>query len=81
MELEVWTTILVAVAPAIAAVCTILGGLFGLAKSLKKNNAKQKEELNAALERLNKAYKDISTMKAQLTSINQYLIEQKEKLK
>ena len=81
MDLETWTTVLIAVAPALAAVCTLIGGFVGLFKTLKANNAKQKEELNAALERLNKAYKDIANMKAQLASINEYLIEQKEKRK
>ena len=81
MELEVWATILIACAPAIAAVCTIIGGLVGLVRTLKANNKKQKEELDGALSQLNKAYKDISNMKASLASINQFLLEQKEKRK
>lgn len=78
MDFNAWTTILIAVAPAIAAVCSIIGAFIGLFKVLKKEKAQQKAELDAALSKLNKTYKDIANMKAQLASINQYLIDQKE---
>ena len=78
MDLNTWTTILIAVAPAIAAVCTIIGSFVGLFRVLKKERSQQKAELDQALSKLNKAYKDIANMKTQLASINQYLIDQKE---
>lgn len=79
MELETWTTLLVAIAPAIAAVCTIIGGFMGFIRKLKQNNLKQEEKLEQALSKLNNAYKDIANMKAELASINQYLLEKKER--
>ena len=79
MELETWTTLLVAIAPAFAAICTIVGGFLGFVHKLKQNNLKQEEKLEQALSKLNNAYKDIATMKAQLSSINQFLLDKKER--
>ena len=78
MDFNAWTALLIAMAPSIAAICTIVVGVVSVFKAFKKEKAQQQEELNAALSKLNKAYKDIANMKAQLASINQYLIDQKE---
>lgn len=79
MELEIWTTILVACAPSISAICAIIVGLVNVVKATKKNNENTKQELAKATERLQKAYDDIAKMQTQIESISNYLIKQKEK--
>ncbi len=81
MNLEVWTTLLIALTPTLTNVITLITGIITFFKAIKANNKKLQEELNSTLSKLNRAYDDIAKMKVQLESINKYLIEQKEKKK
>lgn len=81
MNLEVWTTLLIALTPTLTNVITLITGIITFFKAIKANNKKLQEELSSTLSKLNRAYDDIAKMKVQLESINKYLIEQKEKKK
>lgn len=81
MELETWTTLLIAIAPAVSAVVAIISGCLAVIRKFKKVTDNANERAKEANEKLLKAYKDLATLKTKVESIEKYLVEQKEKKK
>lgn len=78
MDLNTTTTLLIALAPSISAILTILGGLFAMVKYFKGVISKKDNDIKTANEKLAKAYDDIATMKTKIVSIEKHL-SKKEK--
>lgn len=78
MDLNTTTTLLLALAPAISAILTILGGLFAIVKHFKKIISKKDKDLEISNNKLAKAYDDIAIMKTKIASIEKHL-SKKEK--
>lgn len=81
MELNTWTTVLIAIAPAISAIITILAGLLKISNIIKKLNRNHNEQEKKANAKLIKNCDDIAKINARLTSIEKYLLEEKENRK
>ena len=79
MSQEAWIELIKIIAPIIADIAIIVGGLFYILRVFKKNDQNREQEFNQTNEKMKKAYEDIAKMQAQLKSINEHLIKQKEK--
>ena len=79
MELTTLSTILVAVAPAISAVLTILVAALKVCSTIKKIKKESDNKLLESNARLEKAYDNIAIIQAKLTSIEKYLVQKEDK--
>ena len=79
MELTTLSTILVAVAPAISAVLTILVSALKVCSTIKKIKKESDNKLLESNARLEKAYDNIAIMQTKLASIEKYLVQKEDK--
>lgn len=79
MNLDTFTTILVAVAPAVSAMIVILTGMMKVTHLLKKIKNESNDEVAKANAKLLKAYTDMAVLRTKVASIEKLLLEQKEK--
>lgn len=79
MELTTLSTILVAVAPAISAVLTILVSALKVCSTIRKIKKESDNKLLESNARLEKAYDNIAIMQTKLASIEKYLVEKEDK--
>lgn len=79
MNLDTFTTILVAVAPAVSAMIVILTGMIKVTHLLKKLKNESNDEVAKANAKLLKAYTDMAVLRTKVASIEKLLLEQKEK--
>ena len=79
MELTTLSTILVAVAPAISAVLTILVSALKVCSTIKKIKKESDNKLLESNARLEKAYDNIAIIQTKLASIEKYLVEKEDK--
>ena len=79
MELTTLSTILVAVAPAISAVLTILVAALKVCPTIKKIKKESDNKLLESNARLEKAYDNIAIMQTKLASIEKYLVQKEDK--
>ena len=76
MDLDTVTTLLIAIAPAVSAVLTIVGGFVAITKQSKKKVSAVEEE---ARQKVSQTQKDISVIKSKLASIENILADEKER--
>ena len=79
MDLTTLETVLLAIAPAFASVVTCIGSIIKICATKNKKIAEEKEIAKKEREKSIKLSNDISKVKAKLESIEQVLIEMKEK--
>ena len=79
MNIETVTTILIAIAPALASIAAIVGGIVKMAAMLKKSNEENTASLEAKTDKMEKAFKDMAILKTKVESIEMYLLENKKK--
>lgn len=79
MNLDTFTTILVAIIPALTAVATIVGGLIKIASMLKKNTKDTTDKLEAKTDKMEKSFDDIAMLKTKINSIEKYLVDKERK--
>lgn len=79
MDLNTLETILVAVAPAISSILTIIACVVNMAIKFKKIIKNSEEKVNEANAKVQKAYKDIAIIKAKCESIEKALSEKEGK--
>ena len=79
MELTTLSTILVAVAPAISAVLTIVVSALKVCSTIKKIKKESDNKLLESNARLEKAYDNIAIMQSKLASIEKYLVQKEDK--
>lgn len=75
MNLDTFTTVLIAIVPALTAVATIVGGLVKIGGMLKKNTKDTTDRLEAKTNKMEKSFDDIAVLKAKINSIEKYLVE------
>lgn len=80
-EIDTISLVLIAMAPAISAICTILAGIFALIKSTKAMKNNTQTQIDKATQKLEKAYNDIAVIKAKIESVEKRLNEEKEQRK
>jgi len=80
-EIDTISLILIASAPTISAICTILAGIFAVIKSTKTMKINTQRQLDEATQKLEKAYNNIAVIKAKAESIEKRLNEEKEQRK
>lgn len=72
MTLDTVTTLLIAIAPALSAVLTVIGGLIAITRKAKERISRAEE---SSQKRIESVQRDISTIKSKLTSIENILAE------
>ena len=75
MDLTTVETLLIAIAPSVSAVLTILGGLIYMVRKNKSLAIDADAKVLKAESRLEKAYKDIAIIKAKCESMEKMMIE------
>ena len=81
MSLDTITTILVAVAPAVTAAVTIIGGIIKIKSMFKKEETKRLAELERKTAKMEKSFDDIAILKTKIESIEKHLLNEKERKK
>lgn len=81
MSLDTVTTILVAVAPAVTAAVTIIGGIIKIKSMFKKEEEKRLAELERKTAKMEKSFDDIAILKTKIESIERHLLNEKERKK
>lgn len=81
MSLDTVTTILVAVAPAVTAAVTIIGGIIKIKSMFKKEETKRLAELERKTAKMEKSFDDIAILKTKIESIEKHLLNEKERKK
>ena len=79
MDLTTVETVLIAIAPAFAAVCTILGCMIKVFSLFKKKDKESAQKIVEAQEKVQRAYNDIAKIQARLKTMEKVLVEMKEK--
>ena len=77
MNIETVTTILIAIAPALASIAAIVGGIVKMAAMLKKSNEENTASLEPKTDKMEKAFKDMAILKTKVESVEKYLLENK----
>lgn len=81
MEIDTITTVLIALCPAISAVITALIGFLSLIKTIKSLRKENDETVLKSNQRIERMEKKLNSLSTKIASVEQYLIEQKEKRK
>lgn len=81
MELSTAVTVLIALCPTISAVITAIIGFLSLIKTIKSLHTDNKETVGNNNQKIDRLERKLNTANNKLASIEQYLIEQKERLK
>lgn len=79
MNLDIWTTVLVAIVPAFTAMCTIIGAIIKIINLIKQLKKESNEELDNANAKMLKAYDNIAKINAKISSIEKHLLEKEKK--
>lgn len=79
MNLDIWTTVLVAIVPAFTAMCTIIGAIIKIINLIKQLKKESNEELDKANAKMLKAYDNIAKINAKISSIEKHLLEKEKK--
>ena len=90
MNVETVTTVLIAAAPAIAAISAMIIGIVKMITALKnfivqimamlkRSNEENMASLEAKTDKMEKAFKDMAILKTKVESIEMYLLENKKK--
>lgn len=78
MDLTTIETVLVAIAPAIASVITIIGAMVNIHIKIKGMQTESNDKLLKAETKLAKAYNDIATIKAKCESLEKFVSKEKK---
>ena len=79
--MDTLSTILIAIAPSLSAIITVIAGVIKNSMMVKKVNENTKIIVTNATKKLEQAYKDIAILKSKIASIEKIMIEEKEKKK
>ena len=79
MNLDTFTTILVAIVPALTAFATMLGCVIKIINLTKGSQKKSEEQIEKKTLKMEKSFNDIAKIEARLKTIEDYIIEEKEK--
>ncbi len=79
MNVDTITTLLVAIAPALASIATIICGIVKMTAMLKKSNEETTANIESKTDKMEKAFKDMATLKTKVESVERYLLENKKK--
>ena len=77
MNLETVTTILIAIAPALASIAAIVCGIVKMTAMLRRSNEENTASLEAKTDKMEKAFKDMAILKTKVESVEKYLLENK----
>ena len=77
MNLETVTTILIAIAQALASIAAIVGGIVKMTSMVKRSNEENTASLEAKTDKMEKAFKDMAILKTKVESVEKYLLENK----
>ncbi len=79
--MDTLSTILIAIAPSLSAIITVIAGIVKNSMMVKKVNENTGIIVTNATKKLEQAYKDIAILKSKIASIEKIMIEEKEKKK
>lgn len=79
--MDTLSTILIAIAPSLSAIITVIAGVIKNSMMVKKVNENTEIIVTNATKKLEQAYKDIAVLKSKIASIEKIMIAEKEKKK
>ena len=79
MELNTITTVLIALCPAISAVITAIIGFISLIRTIHTLRDNNSETVAKSTQKMDRIERKLNTLVNKIASIEQYLVEQKEK--
>lgn len=79
MNVDTVTLTLIAIAPALAAIAAIIGGIVEMIALLKKSNKETVDRIEAKTGKMETALKDMAILKTKVESIERHLLENKKK--
>lgn len=78
-DLETYSTVLIALAPALTAIISIIVGVVKMVKEIKKAKQENKDESQKLTDSLKKTVEDIGVIKSRMTEIEKVIVEEKKK--
>ena len=78
MDLTTIETVLMAIAPSIASIITIIGSIINITLKIKKMQTESNDKLLKAETKLAKAYNDIAIIKAKCESLEKIISKEKK---
>lgn len=79
MNIEAWTTVLLAIAPAASAILTVICGFIALIKSIKSIHKDNEETVGKSQEKFKELEKKLNLANSKLASIEKLLEEKKKR--
>lgn len=79
MEIEAWTTLLMAIAPSVCAIVTVVCGFLALIKSIKSIHKDNADTVIQSQEKLKSLEKKVNIINSKLTSIEKALLDEENR--
>lgn len=79
MNIDTLATILIALAPALVSILSIIGGMVKIVKSVKTIKPEVKEDLSNVIKEFEKTRQDIGDIKSRVSGIEKEFLDQKRK--
>lgn len=79
MNVDTITTLLIAIAPALASIAAIICGIVKMTAMLKQIIEKIVAMIEAKTDKMEKSFKDMAMLKTKVESIERHLLENKKK--
>ena len=78
-DLETYSTVLIALAPALTAIISIIVGVVKMVKEIKAAKMENQNEHQKLTDSLKKTVADIGVIKSRMTEIEKVIVEEKKK--
>lgn len=78
-NLETYTTVLIALAPALTAIISIIVGVVKMVKEIRAAKRENQNENKKLTDSLKKTVEDIGVIKSRMTEIEKAIVEEKKK--
>ena len=78
-DLETYTTVLIALAPALTAIISIIVGVVKMVKEIRAAKRENQNENKKLTDSLKKTVEDIGVIKSRMTEIEKAIVEEKKK--
>lgn len=78
-DLETYTTVLIALAPALTAIVSIIVGVVKMVKEIRAAKKENQNENKKLTDSLKKTVEDIGVIKSRMTEIEKAIVEEKKK--
>lgn len=78
-DLETYTTVLIALAPALTAIISIIVGVVKMVKEIRAAKKENRDENKKLTDSLKKTVEDIGVIKSRMTEIEKAIVEERKR--